>query len=250
MNHESLVKIRGLRVEVDGKEIIHGLDLEVGYGETQVIFGPNGSGKTTLLMSIMGFPRYRVTSGTITFKGHDVTTLSVDERAKLGIGIAFQRPPVIRGIKTKEMISICLGPRYNEETIESLAQKASMVDFLERDINYGFSGGELKRSETLQLLAQRPDLVLLDEPESGVDLENIALIGQLINELLEKTHPIQGRTRGGIIISHTGYILNYVHASLGNVMYDGRIICQGDPHEILDNIKHKGYQGCVSCLKQ
>lgn len=250
MNSQSLLRLSGLRVEIDSKEVIHGVDLEVNYGETQVIFGPNGSGKTTLLMSIMGFPRYRVTEGTIAFKGQDVTSLSVSERARLGMGIAFQRPPVVRGIKTKDMIAICLDDRGDEEAVELLAQKANMADFLRRDINYGFSGGEVKRSEVLQLLAQQPDLALLDEPESGVDLENLALLGRLINELLGKTHPIKERTRGGIIISHTGYILDYVHAGLGYVMYDGRIICKGDPHEILDNVKHNGYQGCVSCLNQ
>jgi Fe-S cluster assembly ATP-binding protein len=122
-----------------------------------------------------------------------------------------------------------------------------MSDFLERDINLGFSGGEIKRSEMLQLMAQKPQLALLDEPESGVDLVNITLIGELINELLEKDCPVRDRRCTGLIITHTGHILDYVSAHTGYVMCDGTIYCEGDPHEILRTIKEKGYKACVSC---
>ncbi len=245
----NLLEIKGLRVSIEGREILHGVDLEIGYGETKVIFGPNGSGKTTLLSTIAGFSHYRVTEGEIIFKGQDITSLPMDERARLGIGLAFQRPPVVRGVKTRELVGTIIQKRGGTEDVGSLAQKANLGNFLDRDINLGFSGGEVKRSELLQLLAQRPDLVLLDEPESGVDLENVALIGSLINELLEKTHPIKNRTKSGLIISHTGYILDYVNADSGYVMYDGKIICQGNPIEILKSIKTMGYQGCLKCLK-
>ena len=234
-------------MEVDGKEILHGIDLTINAGETHVIYGPNGSGKTTLLMTIMGFPRYRITAGSIMFEGQDVTYATLDERARVGIGLSFQRPPIVRGVKTREMVEACIQDTDNEDMLMKLAEKANLVDFLDRDINHGFSGGETKRSELMQLLAQSPDLVLLDEPESGVDLENIALIGDLINELLEKTHPMRNRTRSGLIISHTGHILNYVNARTGYVMYHGNIICEGDPHEILETIKQKGYGECASC---
>jgi len=196
----------------------------------------------------MGFPKYRVTGGSITFKGKDITGLSLDERARLGIGMSFQRPPVVRGVKTRDMVAACLGERGSEETISELADKADMADFLDRAINYGFSGGEIKRSEMLQLIAQRPELALLDEPESGVDLENIALIGELINELLEKECPIRLRKCMGLIITHTGHILDYVNARTGYVMCDGTIGCEGDPHEILKTVKEQGYEKCISCL--
>lgn len=247
MDGENLLEIKDLAVEVGDKEILHNVNLTIRPGETHVLFGPNGSGKTTLLMAIMGLPRYRVTKGSIVFKGKDITGLSIDERARMGIGVALQRPPVVRGIKTRDMLAACMGERASEEAIIRLAQKADLVEFLNREVNYGFSGGETKRSELLQLLAQDPELALLDEPESGVDLVNIALIGELINELLHKEHPIRERKHSGLIITHTGHILEYVHARTGYVLLDGRIVCEGDPLEILETIKRKGYEECQKC---
>jgi Fe-S cluster assembly ATP-binding protein len=243
-----MLQIQDLHVAVEGKEILHDVNLTIRAGETHVLFGPNGSGKTTLLMAIMGFPKYQVTKGNIIFKGNDITRLPLDDRARLGIGMAFQRPPVVRGVKTRDMVTACLAGQEGEERIEQIAKEAGLADFLDREINYGFSGGELKRSELMQLLAQRPELTLLDEPESGVDLVNIALIGELINELLDKSCHIRTRKCMGFIITHTGHILNYVNARTGYVMLDGRIGCEGDPHEILATIREKGYEECVKCF--
>jgi Fe-S cluster assembly ATP-binding protein len=242
-----MLKINDLSVAVEGKEIIHDINMTIQTGETHVLFGPNGAGKSTLLMAIMGFPKYKVTKGSISFKGKDITGLSVDERARMGIGMSFQRPPVVRGVKTRDMVSACLKGRGDGETIEKLAEKTDLKDFLERDINYGFSGGEIKRSELMQLLAQRPELTLLDEPESGVDLVNIALIGELMNDLLEKNCPIPERKCMGLIITHTGHILDYVNARTGYVMCNGTIGCEGDPHEMLATIREKGYNECIKC---
>lgn len=242
------LRIEQLSVEVEGREILHNINLEMKLGETHVLFGPNGSGKTTLLMAIMGFPKYRVTRGRIIFKGQDITKLALDERARLGIGMSFQRPPVVRGVKTRDIVAACLRGQGNGERIKQLAEKANLADFLDRDINYGFSGGEIKRSELMQLLAQRPTLTLVDEPESGVDLVNIALIGELLNSLLEKDCPIPERKCMGLIITHTGYILDYVNARTGYVMCDGVIGCEGDPREILATIREKGYQECIACF--
>ena len=243
-----MLELKGLSVTIEDREILHDINLTIGQGETHVLFGPNGSGKTTLLMAIMGFPRYQITRGSIIFKGKDITSAPLDERARLGIGMSFQRPPVVRGVKTQDMVSASLGDRGDEATITTLAERANMTDLLDRDINYGFSGGEIKRSELMQLQAQRPELTLLDEPESGVDLVNIALIGELINELLEKGCHIRERRCMGLIITHTGHILNYVNARTGYVMVNGRISCGGDPHEILATIKEKGYEECVRCI--
>ncbi|MDD5509645.1 MAG: ABC transporter ATP-binding protein [Dehalococcoidales bacterium] len=243
-----MLKIKQLAVAVGKKEILHDINMTIGTGETHVLFGPNGSGKTTLLAALMGFPKYRIVRGSITFQGKDITGLSLDERARLGIGMSFQRPPVVRGVKMSDMVTACLKGRGDAETVAKLAKRTDLEDFLDREINYGFSGGEIKRSEMMQLLAQRPKLALLDEPESGVDLENIVLIGELINELLEKHCPIPDRKCMGLIITHTGHILDYVNARTGYVMCDGRISCQGDPHEILQTIKESGYGSCVNCL--
>lgn len=243
-----MLNVRELTVEVEDREILHDINLEIQRGETHILFGPNGSGKTTLLMAIMGFPRYKVTKGSIIFRDKDITGLPLDERARMGIGMSFQRPPVVRGVKTRDMLTACL-KQGTEETIYHLAKKTDLADFMDREVNYGFSGGETKRSEIMQLLAQRPMLSLLDEPESGVDLTNIALIGGLINELLEKNCPIRTRKCMGLIITHTGYILNYVNARTGYVMLDGRIIGCGDPHEILATIKERGYTKCARCAR-
>jgi Fe-S cluster assembly ATP-binding protein len=197
----------------------------------------------------MGSPKYQATEGSIIFKGKDIVGLPMDERARLGIGMSLQKPPVVRGVKTRDMVAACLGERASEESIDKLAEEANLTDLMDREINYGFSGGEIKRSELLQLLAQKPDLALLDEPESGVDLVNIALIGQLINELLEKDRRIRERRRSGLIITHTGHILDYVNARTGYVLLDSEIICEGDPHEILETIKSKGYEECRKCTK-
>lgn len=242
-----MLKIKDLSVSVEGKEIIHDINLTINTGETHVLFGPNGAGKSTLLMAIMGFPKYKITKGSIHFKGKDITKLNVDERARMGIGMSFQRPPVVRGVKTRDMVAACLKNDGDSEEITKLAERADLQDFLERDINYGFSGGEIKRSELMQLMAQKPELTLMDEPESGVDLVNIALIGEMMNELLEKNCPIAERKCMGLIITHTGHILDYVNARTGYVMCDGTIGCVGDPHEMLATIREKGYNECIKC---
>lgn len=244
-----MLEIKQLSVKVRDREILHGVNLNIKAGETHVLFGPNGSGKTTLLMTIMGLPKYRVTKGSIKFKGKDIVGLPIDERARLGIGASLQRPPAVRGVKTREILTACSREQMDRESIGRMAEKANLTDLMDREINYGFSGGEIKRSELLQLMAQGPDLALLDEPESGVDLVSIALIGQLINELLEKEHPIRNRRRAGLIITHTGHILDYVNARTGYVLFDGRIICEGDPREILETIKSKGYEECRKCAR-
>ncbi len=243
-----MLQVEGLKVKVGGKEIIHDISLNVDIGETLVLFGPNASGKTTLLMAIMGLPRYEITKGMIIFKGQDITHLPVDERARMGIGILFQRPPVVRGVKTRDVVKACLGGREDGYVIDQLAQRLNMVDLLDREVNYGFSGGEVKRSELLQLMAQSPEFVLLDEPDSGVDLVNISLVGEMINELLQKDR-MRTRTSSGLLITHTGHILDYVNADRACVLLNGRIWCRGNPREILDSIKAHGYEGCEVCQR-
>jgi Fe-S cluster assembly ATP-binding protein len=252
-----MLLIEDLQVELGGKIILDHIDLEIEPGETHVLFGPNGSGKTSLLMTIMGYPQYRILKGRMVFKGEDITHWPINERASLGIGMSYQRPPTIHGLKTRQMVHICAGGKAD---VRGLAQRVNFLDFLERDVNAGFSGGEIKRSELLQLLAQNPDLMLFDEPESGVDLENISLVGKTIAALLQKNceppaddqktklQKKMERTKMGLIITHTGHILDYVIADKGQVLFNGRLSCVTNPREILRCIGETGYEECVKCM--
>jgi len=244
-----MLTIEDLHVNVAGKEILHDINLHVGDGETHVLMGPNGSGKSTLLMTIMGFSGYNVTHGRILYKGEDITRTPLDERAAAGIGMMFQRPPTISGLKLGKLLA-ATSRGGDAAQIEEYAKSVNMDRFLERDINKGFSGGEIKRSEVLQLMVQNPDFIMLDEPESGVDLENISLMGSAIGRLLEKDKLLKQRRKSGLVITHTGYILDYLDADLGHVMCDGEIKCHGNPREILKDIKARGYRECLECPHQ
>ena len=245
LDKKDLLVIENLHVEVEGKEVLKGVDLTIKEGETAILFGPNGSGKTTLLMSIMGFNGYNITEGRIIFKGTELNGLPPYERARMGIGVAFQKPPKIKGVKLKSILDIVSKNKDYEDFIDIL----NLSEHVDRDVNVGFSGGEMKRSEILQLFAQSPDLVLLDEPESGVDLENVKILGKVISILLEKHKLIKERKRSGLIITHTGYILDYVEADRGYIMLNGKIICEANPHEILKTIQKSGFKECEKCKR-
>jgi Fe-S cluster assembly ATP-binding protein len=256
MKDEFLLEVKDLHVSIGKKEILQGLNLQIKKGEVHAIFGPNGSGKTTLLNAIMGFAGYTV-KGKIIFESKDITRLPINERAQLGIGMSFQRPPAIRGVKLKKLIET--SAKRNGKTLEAYAQGLNLTDFLERDVNVGFSGGEIKRAELLQLLLQDPDLVFLDEPESGVDLENIALIGEYTNHLLGRQHVrtqektmkelYRERRKSGLIITHTGNILEYVNVDVGYILMQGRIACQANPRDILHTIRECGFEECFRCFQ-
>ncbi len=253
-----MLKIEDLHVSIEGREVLRGIDLHIREGETFILFGPNGSGKTSLLMTLMGFSGYEVTQGRIEFRGQDITAMPMYERARLGIGMSFQRPPTIHGLKTRDLVNLCARGRTIDA--EALAAKVNLTDFLERDINAGFSGGEIKRSELLQLMAQKPSFVLFDEPESGVDLENMQLLGKLVRRLLDGevdlppgtcAKPLKCKLRtSGLIITHTGYILDYINADRGQVLYNGHLCCEARPRDILEHIRSYGYQECIKCLNE
>jgi Fe-S cluster assembly ATP-binding protein len=243
-----MLKIEDLTVEVNGKILLHDVNLEVKKGYTNVLFGPNGAGKTALMRTIMGFSEYKVLKGRILFKGKDITNVPVDERARLGIGIMMQRPPDMLGIKLRDLIKV---ESKGKTDPEALAGSLDMNRFLDRDVNVGFSGGEIKRSELLQLEAQNPDFYLLDEPESGVDLVSIEQVGMTIKLLLEQGIECPGesceRGKSALIITHTGQILDYITADRGYILCNGTVMCSGNPLKMLEEIKSRGYEECIKC---
>ena len=243
-----MLEINNLTVEVGGRRVLKGVNLKVDAGYTNVLFGPNGAGKSVLLMTLMGFSGYNVISGEIIFKGEDITRLSVSQRAQMGMGIMTQRPPNLSGVRLHDLLKvISKDPKETEELAESI----DMVRFFDRDVNVGFSGGEIKRSELLQLSAQNPDFLLLDEPESGVDLASIELLGNTINTLLNRDCKCPGeRCRHGksaLVITHTGQVLDYVETDRAYILCNGTVMCSGNPREMLSEIKEQGYEECIKC---
>jgi Fe-S cluster assembly ATP-binding protein len=246
----NILEINDLSVRIKDKTILNHLNLVIPEGEVHAMFGQNGSGKTTLMMTIMGFSDYQVTGGQILFKGQDITKLNVCERAQLGMSIAQQRPPTIHGVKLRDILGYILKDDENpEEKMMELAAAARMEDFLNRSIHDGLSGGEIKRAELLQMMAMQPDFSMMDEPDSGIDIEALHIIGSLINRLFspDEKHPVKRRT--GLIITHNGSILKQLHIDKGHVMHNGSIGCSGNPEIILDKVTRVGYEECVHCIE-
>ncbi|MCM8772629.1 MAG: ATP-binding cassette domain-containing protein [candidate division WOR-3 bacterium] len=233
-----MLKIDNLSVKSGDSVILKNINIEIKESERVFIFGPNGSGKSTLIKTIIGISNYKILNGKIFFKNKDITELKISERAKLGIGIMFQNPPKIYGIKIYQLAKyLC----KNENEIKELAEKLRVDELLRRDLNVDLSGGEIKRVELFQVLLQKPKLLLLDEPESGVDIENISVMGKTLNDYLERGNC------SALIITHTGYILEYIKGNRGYVMIDGKITCESNPEKILEMIRKYGYEKCEKC---
>jgi Fe-S cluster assembly ATP-binding protein len=232
-------------IAVDGRPILRDIDLTIEAGTTHVLFGPNGSGKTSLLAAIMGLPRYRITSGRIRFQGVDITALPVDERARLGIGLAYQRPPTLRGLRLGELADLC-GGGNPEAAVADRAEQLHLGHLLRRDVNEGFSGGELKKSELLQLMLLRPKLALIDEPDAGVDLDSLGLVGETIGRLLAQPSA-GGVAPAALIITHTGHVLQYLHPTASHVLYGGTLVAHAEGASLLAEIREHGYGNCPLC---
>ncbi len=239
-----ILEVKDLVVKVENKTILNGVNMALEEGESYVMFGPNGSGKSTLINAIMGLEPYEVSFGTIMFMEQDITGKSVNERAKLGIAMGFQYPPEITGIKLSDLLKICLGKDSKAEFSDeekSLIEAFKLVDFLERNINVGFSGGERKRSELLQMIFLKPRLILLDEPDSGVDVESLKLIATEIEKYIERSGS------SAFIVTHKGDILDYIKSKHACILLNSQIHCFSEPRHIYELIKSKGYDECVSC---
>jgi Fe-S cluster assembly ATP-binding protein len=238
------LEVRGLKAEVEGKEILKGIDLVVPQGEVHAIMGPNGSGKSTLANVIMGRLTYRITSGEIRFKGQDITKLRPDQRAQLGLFLAFQYPTEIPGVSVVnflrsaytavkgEKVSALAFRKRLKEKMGVLGVEDSMVA---RYVNQGFSGGEKKKNEILQLAVLEPDIAILDETDSGLDIDSLKAVATGVQQLI-------GPTLGVLLITHYQRILNYITPDRIHVMMDGRIVLSGGP-ELAHELEQKGYEG-------
>ena len=238
-----MLKIENLQVEIDGQEIVKGLDLEVGKGEIHAIMGPNGSGKSTLANVLMGHPRYEVTGGSITFEGEDVFELEPDERAKLGMFLAFQYPSEVPGVSVANFLRTAVNSVREEELnpmemYRLIQEKMGIMQmdprFAERYLNEGFSGGEKKRNEILQMLMLEPTLAIMDETDSGLDIDALQVVAKGVNEL-------RGPEFSAIIITHYQRILRYIEPDHVHVMLDGRLVTSGGK-ELADDLEEKGYE--------
>jgi Fe-S cluster assembly ATP-binding protein len=238
------LEITGLSVEINKKKTLENISIKIEKGQIYVLFGPNGSGKTSLLMTVMGFPNYKVKNGKIFFEGNDITRKTIDERARMGISMGFQLPQDIRGVKLIDLLRICAGKSPKEQLTgaeNKLVDKFNLKDLLDRDVNLDFSGGEKKRAEMLQLLLMKPKLLLLDEPDSGVDLESLKLIGEEIQSY------VRDNEASALVITHQGDILEYLKARNACVLLDSTIHCHNKPEVILADIRRRGYHECVKC---
>lgn len=242
--HQPVLQIEGLSVAVEGKEIIRGLDLTVRGGEVHAVMGPNGTGKSTLAQALMGHPRYEVTGGRVTLDGEDVLEMSVDERARKGLFLAMQYPSEVSGVSTSDFLRSAINARRGEgneiplmEFVRKLdrALKALEMphDMAGRYLNEGFSGGEKKRNEILQMMLLEPKIAILDEVDSGLDIDALKIVAQGVNEMLSER-------LGVLVITHYQRLLNYIRPHYVHVMMQGRIVKSGGP-ELAEELEAKGY---------
>jgi len=248
MAEQTLLEIKDLKVNVADKQILHGINMSVGAGQTHVIMGPNGAGKSTLGNAIAGAPKYDITGGSIFFKGEDITELSPDKRARAGIYLSFQNPVEVPGITLSNFIRTCVEQKTGQRlriwnfkkdlqaTMELLGMDPSYAD---RDLNVGFSGGEKKKAEILQLLMLKPDLAILDETDSGLDIDAVRTVSRGIEHYRKEV--------GGalIIITHITRILDGLTIDKTHVLSDGMIVRDGG-REIVDAINDKGFDQFIN----
>ncbi|HEY7835195.1 MAG TPA: Fe-S cluster assembly ATPase SufC [Ktedonobacterales bacterium] len=252
--------IRDLHARIEDKEILKGVDLTIKQGETHALMGPNGSGKSTLANVIMGHPKYAVTQGDVLFNGHNILELSPDKRARMGLFLAFQYPSAVPGVTVSNFLRRALESKRDGYDPDAPAQSPSglpkrkgippaefrklitekmrllKVDstFVNRYINEGFSGGEKKRAEILQMAMLQPRMALLDETDSGLDIDALRIVSEGVNAL-------RGPEMGMLIITHYQRILNYIDPDVVHVMYQGRIIKTGGP-ELAKELEQRGYE--------
>lgn len=244
----SELDIRNLHVSVEGKEILKGVNLVVRQGEVHALMGPNGTGKSTLAYTLMGHPHYEVTQGEVWFKGQNILELEADERAHLGLFLAFQYPVAIPGVSVANFLRAAINARRKYENPEDkgisvpefrklLKEQMDLLkmdhSFAGRYLNEGFSGGEKKRAEVLQMAALRPEIAIMDETDSGLDIDALRVVSEGINAL-------RGPSLGVLVITHYQRILNYITPDFVHIMMDGRVVESGGP-ELALHLEEHGY---------
>ena len=242
----SVLEIKDLHVSIEEKEILKGVNLTMKTGEIHAIMGPNGTGKSTLSAAIMGNPNYTVTKGEILLDGEDVLEMEVDERARAGLFLAVQYPSEIPGITNAEFMRAAMNAKRAEDDkisvmdfLDKLDDKMALLDMpeemAERYLNEGFSGGEKKRNEILQLLMLEPTFAILDEIDSGLDIDALQVVSKGINEM-------RGDNFGSLIITHYQRLLNYIVPDVVHIMMDGRVVMTGGA-DLAKRLEEEGYKG-------
>jgi Fe-S cluster assembly ATP-binding protein len=237
------LQISGLTVEVEGNEILHGLDLALRKGETHALMGPNGSGKSTLAYAIAGHPAYEITGGQVLVDGTDVVELTPDERAQLGLFLAMQYPTEIPGVSLTNFLRTSINALRDDDVpvrrfMGELREQIELLDmdpaFMQRNVNEGFSGGEKKRFEILQMAMLKPTYAVLDETDSGLDIDALKVVSEGVNRL-------RGDDLGVLLITHYTRILRYITPDRVHVMFAGRIVESGGP-ELAEELEEHGYE--------
>jgi Fe-S cluster assembly ATP-binding protein len=237
------LEIRDLHVRIEEREILRGVDLDISRGEIHALMGPNGSGKSTLASTLLGHPSYEITEGTIVFKGQDITEAEPHERAHAGLFLAFQYPVSIPGVSVANFLRMAINAQREEpiqvkEFRTELQHAIDLLDvdrsFTSRHLNDGFSGGEKKRAEILQMAMLKPDIAILDETDSGLDIDALRTVAEGVQRL----HDEQGL--GALIITHYQRILHYVKPEFVHILMDGRIVLQGGV-ELVERLEREGY---------
>jgi Fe-S cluster assembly ATP-binding protein len=238
------LEIRDLHVQVEGKPILKGIDLTVRQGEVHALMGPNGSGKSTLANVLMGRPGYQITGGQVLFKGQDIAALKPDQRAQMGLFLAFQYPTEIPGVSVVNFLRSAYNSVKGEQTSalafrKRLKEKMNLLgvedQMVNRYVNQGFSGGEKKKNEILQLAVLEPEIAVLDETDSGLDIDSLKAVAGGVQQLI-------GPGLGVLLITHYQRILNYITPHRIHVLMDGRIVLSGGP-ELAHELEQKGYEG-------
>lgn len=238
-----LLDIKNLQVSVEGAVILKGLDLSVGKGEVHVLMGPNGAGKSTLVNTVMGHPQYRVDAGSILFEGKDITHAPTNERVKAGLFLSFQSPEEVPGVTLESFLRASRAAvtgkpvrlfAYQKELREKMEELGMDEEYASRYLNVGFSGGEKKKSEVLQMLMLNPKLAILDETDSGLDVDAVKIVSKGVEQFKNRDNSL-------LVITHNTKILEYLHVDYVHILMDGKVVKTGD-RSLIDLVNKSGFQ--------